>query len=320
MKPFHELTKQGKIRRYHQLARLALQAYPLTVVNLRCISIRHNIIFRVQTPDDILMLRIGYPTIRNRLMVESEMRWLSDMAHSGIDLRINTPVATRDGQWVQTCQIDSIPHKHEIVLMTWLKGQSLQTIQTEETLYLLGAATAKLHNFAASYSPQQPFMTFDMYDIDEWGSIDYLSDDSILNATQQDLFQNAIERTTERLKSWRIRDGVMLIHADLHLKNAVIYEGKLGIFDFDDCRWGHNLQDLGVMLANLRDKAPPIQALRTAYLNGYATERSLLYSDDDLMIATVHRLMMMLTFVVNLRPQFRASTITDIDLWLRQNL
>lgn len=321
MKAFNALTPQGKIRRYHQLARLALQHYPIDVIKLRCISIRHNIIFRVQTSDDVFMLRMGYPSIRTHEMVSSEMQWLADMAQAGIDLTINTPIATKQGTWVQTCRIDTIPDAYEIVLMTWLDGQLLETNPSQASLFLLGSATATLHNFSQTYRPSQPFMNFDSFDVGEWGSINYLTDkQSPLSRSQKDLFSAMIAHTQSALKTLRERDGLKLIHGDLHLKNAVLHHGELGIFDFDDCRWGHDLQDLGVMLANLRDPSPKIQALRTAYLNGYKSKRAFNFDDADLIIATAHRLLMMLTFVINFRLHLSEAIIIDSERWLRDHI
>ena len=63
-----------------------------------------------------------------------------------------------------------------------------------------------------------------------------------------------------------------LIHADLHLGNALFHRGGVKLIDFDDCGYGHRLYDLAVAVWELRDE-PDYPAFRDALLNGYWSHR-----------------------------------------------
>ena len=63
-----------------------------------------------------------------------------------------------------------------------------------------------------------------------------------------------------------------LIHADLHLGNALFQRGEVKLIDFDDCGTGPRLYELAVALWELRDR-PDYPAYRDALLAGYSAPR-----------------------------------------------
>lgn len=63
-----------------------------------------------------------------------------------------------------------------------------------------------------------------------------------------------------------------LIHADLHLGNALFQRGSVKLIDFDDCGTGPRVYDLAVALWELRDR-PDYPAFRDALLSGYRARR-----------------------------------------------
>jgi Ser/Thr protein kinase RdoA (MazF antagonist) len=65
-----------------------------------------------------------------------------------------------------------------------------------------------------------------------------------------------------------------LIHADLYERNYLFSGTEVHAIDFDGCRWGHYLFDIGVAFSTLlaRNDYP---ALRQAFLTGYRRGRTL---------------------------------------------
>ena len=49
-------------------------------------------------------------------------------------------------------------------------------------------------------------------------------------------------------------DKVGLIHADLHLDNALFWRDNVRVIDFDDCGFGYWLYDIAVALWELRSE------------------------------------------------------------------
>ena len=79
-------------------------------------------------------------------------------------------------------------------------------------------------------------------------------------------------------------DDAGLIHADLHLGNALFHRGVVKLIDFDDCGTGPRLYDLAVALWELRDR-PDYPEFRDALLTGYRARRDLDVNDLDDFIA-----------------------------------
>jgi Ser/Thr protein kinase RdoA (MazF antagonist) len=69
-------------------------------------------------------------------------------------------------------------------------------------------------------------------------------------------------------------DMVGLIHADLHLDNALFAHGDIRLIDFDDCGVGYWLYDIAVALWELRHR-PDYESFRTALIQGYTQHRAL---------------------------------------------
>jgi Ser/Thr protein kinase RdoA (MazF antagonist) len=69
-------------------------------------------------------------------------------------------------------------------------------------------------------------------------------------------------------------DTFGLIHADLHLENALFDRGAMRLIDFDDCGFGYWLYDIAVPLWEYRSR-PDHALIRAALLDGYAEHREL---------------------------------------------
>jgi Ser/Thr protein kinase RdoA (MazF antagonist) len=69
-------------------------------------------------------------------------------------------------------------------------------------------------------------------------------------------------------------DQVGLIHADLHLDNALFWRDDVRIIDFDDCGFGYWLYDIAVSLWELRHRGD-YEQFRAALIDGYTQHRPL---------------------------------------------
>lgn len=323
MKPFDKLTQQGQIKRYHKLAHKALQHYPITVKKIRCITVRYNVIFRVDAKEGIFALRISGEQRRTALQIRSEMQWLEAICQD-TDIKTACPIRTKDNQLLVTVEDSSIPHARHATLTQWLYGTLLSAKPTVSKLRQLGQALAKLHQHSEQYLPDGEFMTFDYYGIDEWGCTDYLnSEHPLITDEQRELFRYAIAQSEAVYK--QLRDEaprLYLINNDLHLSNSIAYRGEVAVFDFDDCRWGHFIQDFPPTLHWLY--AYPNQAeLEEAFLAGYCDIKAIPFDEILFKYAIMYRTMIFVNFVMHYRqhlPEIVQKSITQSADWLKKNL
>lgn len=323
MKSFEQLTPQGQIKRYHQLAQKALKHYPITVKNIRCITVRYNVIFRVEAAEGVFALRISGEQRRTALQIRSEMQWLEAICQD-TDIKTTCPIRTKDNQLMVTVEDAAVPKARHVTLTEWLYGSLLSSKPTVSKLRLLGQALAKLHQHSERYLPEGEFMSFDAYAVSEWGDLYYLEDnDPLLSPEQKQLFREALRQSETVIQ--RLRDEstqLHLINNDLHLSNSIAYRGKVAIFDFDDSRWGHFFQDFPPTLHWLY--AYPNQAeLEEAFLNGYRDIRAIPFDEALFKYAIMYRTMIFVNFVLHYRshlPEVVQKTIAQSEDWLRTNL
>ena len=92
---------------------------------------------------------------------------------------------------------------------------------------------------------------------------------------------------------------VHIIHADMHGWNLMWNEGQLSIFDFDDCGYGVEAQDLAVALYYL-DTPEQEEAL----LNGYKSVRPLpTYSANAMKALLLQRRLLLLNYLFETKNQ-----------------
>src|SRR5215212_4007821 len=108
--------------------------------------------------------------------------------------------------------------------------------------------------------------------------------------------------------------GVGLIHADLHLGNALFHRGGVRLIDFDDCGTGPRLYELAVAVWELRDR-PDYPAFREALVSGYRTGRDIdaMHLDDFIALRQV-AFGLWYTGIAQVNPAF-AAKIDGVHHW-----
>ena len=111
-----------------------------------------------------------------------------------------------------------------------------------------------------------------VFDEPLFGDEDLLSRRPNLTATERALLAGALERGHRAFIEAGGGEAPIALHADLHGGNLKWHEGRLAVFDFDDCGLGVPALDLAISAFYLRAEAGATeQALR----DGYAEVRPL---------------------------------------------
>ena len=276
MRYFYELSRQGKIRRLHQLAWTALAAYALDVMDVRLLTHDYNTIFRVDTRDgQRYVLRINKPGARAEIEIRSEMAWLSALRQD-TDLLVPAPLPTAAGAWVVTLDPPDMLEPRHCAVFAWLEGRIIGNQLSRLTLHKLGALMAQLHHHADSYCPPSDFCRTRLDQVWPYGPpAGVLEDAGVFAPRLRQLIQQAAAHGQRLMDDlYADQDGMRFLHLDMHTGNVVQQRGRLGALDFDDSRWAYPVQDIGIALFYLLDD-PDYVALRRCFLQGYAAARPL---------------------------------------------
>jgi Ser/Thr protein kinase RdoA (MazF antagonist) len=260
------------------MALAALEQYDLAVDRLRLLTYHFNAIFRIDTADGKkLVLRINIPGIRTLGNIRSEARWLAALSRD-TDLTVPTPVLNRSGELVTTVAADGVPEPRHCVVFDWVPGRDLRHNLTVENYRNLGEFTTRLHDHAETWSPPADLdlnthTGIFLFDTPElfWESP---RSPDVITPERRDLFREAARRVQTALDDLYAEAGrPLILHADLHQGNVRIdRRGDLSVLDFDDCLFGHFVQDIGISFYYIQGH-PEFAALRAAYREGYESRR-----------------------------------------------
>lgn len=309
MKNYEELTHIGRLRRLRRLAELALKQYGFSNAKLTFLHSEGNVIFRVDTLDELqgqhkddlylenrFVMRIL--TTRNFEGVESEMIFLDAMRNA--NLTVPEPVPALDGKLLKTISTPGVPEGKIVSLMRWMDGRKLTKGFHPAHFRLLGQMMAQLHQFSSSWSPPDEFER----PIWDWEGqlggryfrhpIEELV--ALLPAKYKEPFEIISERSREVMQALGNKpDAFGLIHSDLYPENILFKSGKVFPIDFEDCGFGFWIWDIAISLCQW-PWTEEWYWMRDALLEGYSKIRSLPESQLkhlDLFMATQYATMVL---------------------------
>jgi Ser/Thr protein kinase RdoA (MazF antagonist) len=265
----------SKLIRSTNFANHILSKYGIKDAEVECINFEFNATFSVSTDSgQRYALRLNINSTRNEANILAEVQWVRALLESrGLMFlrQLQRSMITLLFPQIHTDSQQLIIG----VMYSWLEGEAIGDEPTLQQLKIVGSSIALMHenssDFALEGNAQLP--TFDDF---FWGTEDFLfSDKSTLQQEHKLEIQRARDLIVKNTKDLYENSPVHIIHADFHGWNLMWNEGQLSIFDFDDCGFGVEAQDLAVALYYLDT---PEQ--ENALLNGYKSVRPLpVYSE-----------------------------------------
>ena len=309
MKPFEKLTRRGRVRRYRQLAQVALAGYGISDARLMFIRDAGNVTFRVdpldQTPfkeeserfyRNHCVLRIHEPGYQTDEAISSELEWLSAL-HRDTNLAVPQPARSLNGELSVEVQVSGVPEYRRCSLLRWMKGRMLTKSVHPSHFRATGRLMAGLHQHAAYWQLPAGFTRprYDWHGL--FGDNDFIKVPfgEVWTSIPRDYYE-PFEIVTTKVRQVMDEFGqgaeaFGLIHADIGVGSNILFGGgEARAIDFDDCAFGYWMYDIGVALSEVyTEEAFP--RYRDALLEGYTQFRSMPEEQCghlDLFIATWH--------------------------------
>jgi Ser/Thr protein kinase RdoA (MazF antagonist) len=272
------MSRRAQIAGLRRVALAALDQYSLPEGRLTFIAHEENATFRHDSPAGRLLVRVHRPQrhggdIDSAAAVRSELAWLQAI-RAETDLQVPEPVTAKDG--ATTVQASAAGETRVCSVLRWMDGRIMEDSSRPVHLRRLGEAMARLHDQSDEWTPPPGFVRI------RWDHETFFGDGMVYGETPAagcwELLPAELRARFEAVGA-RMADVVEqgdfgLIHADLHLGNAVFQQGDVKLIDFDDCGRGPRLYELAVALWELRDE-PHYPPYRDALLQGYLAHRDL---------------------------------------------
>lgn len=282
-------TRRAELASLRRVAKEALCGYALADGRLTFVAHDENTVFRHDGADGTYLVRVHRPQRHGRgvdsvAAIRSEIAWLQAIRMQ-TELAVPEPIAARDG--AATVTITTADKTRVCSVLRWMEGRIHEASARPVHLRRLGEAMACLHEQADAWTPSASFVrirwdheTF-FGDVMVYGDTPAAECWELLPAQVRARFTAVGERMVDLIPG---AADTGLIHADLHLGNALFHRGAVKLIDFDDCGTGPRLYDLAVALWELRDR-PDYPAFRDALLSGYRAQRDIDVSHLDDFIA-----------------------------------
>jgi Ser/Thr protein kinase RdoA (MazF antagonist) len=270
-----------------------LKKYGITDAEVESINFEFNATFSVSTQSgQKYALRLNINSTRTVSNIQAETQWVRDLARIPL-INVPTPIASLDDQYLVSAHHADSGQTIYGVMYSWLEGEEIGDDPTLNQLHTVGRAMALLHensaNFTLTDGAELPIFN-DFF----WGTEDFLfSSQSKVPPRDRELLKKAHDLIMKYIDELYATSAVHIIHADLHGWNLMWHEGQLSIFDFDDCGYGVEAQDIAVALYYL--DTPEQDA---ALLEGYKSIRPLpLYSEKAMKALLLQRRLLLLNYL-----------------------
>ena len=296
---FFELSPEEQQQSLATFAHELLKSYGISNAKVSCINFGFNATYSVETETGVkYALRININSAKTIKNLLAEIEWVRHLNRTA-GINTPTPIATLKDEFI----VSSIHPESGLtlfaVMYSWLEGEEIGDEPTLDQLHEVGKTIALLHQDSSNFvlSSQAELPTFDDF---FWSTEDFLfSEKSKLSPADKSLLQEAHDLIMEFTRDLYQTSPVHIIHADVHGWNLMWHEGKLSIFDFDDCGFGVEAQDIAVALYYL-DTPEQEQAL----LAGYTSVKPLPnYSDNEMKALLLHRRLLLLNYLYETKNQ-----------------
>jgi Ser/Thr protein kinase RdoA (MazF antagonist) len=313
------------VRRYHERIRdEAARRYGVSPSDVTELNAFENFVYEAESEGGVdLILRISHSTRRTVDYTLGEVELVRYLGAAGIP--VSQPVLSESGQFVERIE-DSDPG-HYFVVTAFERAEGvvfddappLREHYWKPALFRdLGRIFARLHNRAQTYKLSNP-----RFKRQEWYEYDVVDIDRFAPPEEQLVRENTV-RIIERLKQLpRTPEDYGLIHADLHAHNFCFADGRITVFDFDNCEYAWFVKDIAVILfyvarAEARgQREEAVAAFLAPFLDGY---RELRRCEPVWLAAIPDMLALQRSMNYALFHQYRDPSLLDedtLDRWGR---
>lgn len=307
---YHDLTDEEQAEALRPVAVAAAGHFGLEVHRLEVLLHAYNTTYSLETvAGERFALRINTNSTSDTAEIDAQQAWQLALAEH-TPVRVATPRRTVDGRWSATVPSAALGRPALVTCASWLDGEDVGE-PTAEVAHELGRTMALLHTQARNWSLPAG-STMPLFDTPLFGDADLLGT-ADLDEDQHEVLRISRTRAEEAFARVFAQDApgmsVIALHADLHGGNLKWHEGRLAVFDFDDCGLGVPALDLAITTFYLRggDEAPEA-ALRAGYAE-VAPLPEILPADFEALVAS-RQLLLANSMLTTSTTQFREMAAT----------
>ncbi len=268
------MEQEIKNRYNDDILQEAVLRYGITPEKIKLLDGFESYMYEFEKAGGDYILRIGHSRRRSPNMIRGEVDWINYLAAGGAGVARAVESAqgnlveiipdAKDGQFLATAFVKARGDT------PWRNGW-----WREELFVNYGRLLGRIHHLSKTYTPSNPDWKRPSWDDPVNMELEkYLpKTDSVILQKFQELMQYLKSLPTGR-------EAYGLIHQDAHGGNFFVDEtGKITLFDFDECTYGHFVYDIAMVLfyaiTNRKDADTYAPIFWKPFWQGYCEENSL---------------------------------------------
>ncbi|MBP1989576.1 phosphotransferase enzyme family protein [Paenibacillus eucommiae] len=250
----------------------AAKRYGLVPDELILLGNNQNFTYGSNNETRNFVIRIIHESHRSLELIQAELEWIQYLSNN--DVPVSCPVESSNGKLIEEMNGFFVVAFQKALGAPW----SDEISQIEE-FEKLGAIAGSMHALTKKYIPSTGEIK--RYD---WQKNNYLRDFATNIPSSQDLVITHFESLMQKVhKLSRDSNSYGLIHGDFCFGNYTVQpNGRITVFDFDECQYGWFVQDISVNLfygiAVPRpdgDVLTFVERYLTSFLKGYVKENAI---------------------------------------------
>ncbi|MEP6894888.1 MAG: phosphotransferase [Chloroflexota bacterium] len=263
---------QQIIARYNDsILEQARQRYGISSEHVSLLDSVENFVYEFERDNTGYILRIGHTFRKSEALIRGEVDWINYLASNGVSVARAIPSV--DGNLVEVIEDG---YGGQFLATAFIRAAGLPPWQagwTSERFERYGQLIGEMHTLAVTYQPQAGWQR------PAWDDASLKFIELYLPAEEvhsHQAYQSVIEHIYSLPKD---KNSYGLIHQDAHQNNFFMdADGKLTLFDFDDCAYSWFINDIAIVLFYISMDAEELgfpsaaaftQQFMTHFLRGY---------------------------------------------------
>ena len=263
------MEKEIRDRYNDEILQEALGRYGIAEGDIKLLDGFESFMYEYTQNGNEYILRLGHSIRRTPDLIRGEVDWINFLAAGGTGVARAVP--SRSGALVEEIP-DALDGRFLATAFVKARGGSMWEMGwTDELVDQYGRLLGRIHALSKGYKVAD----------EAWRRPEWDDPSNVSLAPVEPLIEEKLWEVVRYLRALpQDGEGYGMIHQDAHAGNFFVDDdGRLTLFDFDDCCYGHFVYDLAMVLfyavTNREDAAAFAADFWPKFMRGYSAENEL---------------------------------------------
>ncbi|MDI9458391.1 MAG: phosphotransferase [Bacillota bacterium] len=237
------MEREIELQFSHEVLSEAAQRFGMAADSLKLLGEFENYVYEGKIGGTCYVLRLTHSSHRSTNMVLGELEWINFLAENGVSVAKALP--STSGKLAEEIHVGedffiaSVFQKAKGRLL----DRSNPAEPTREVITEWGRTIGKMHRATKHFEPSE-----ERFRRPQWFEDNLMCFENHLPAEDKHIVDIGYSLLEYAKKLPQSQDSYGLIHTDVHMGNFFVDEGKITVFDFDDCSYQWFASDIAIAL------------------------------------------------------------------------